>query len=495
MFKKVIKGSFISMVALFLLSTTVLAGSTAKTLSTNYTLVNFGSENASVSVQYLKTDGTVWDADDANESFNIPGDGGQIQIRQYFDTTMTAGQGSAVVSSSQPLGSIVQVLARGQVPSSGAYQGYNTGSEKWYVPLAAHNGSSASGLVNTQVVIQNVGSSAVDFQVQLVSLSGTIAYTKSVTALGVGVSYNYDLADETNLPNNWFGSAVVSTTAGSLAVVSNVFLGADALQTLNAFPEEMLADSWNVPSFMSKLANGLNTVVTVQNLSGATIAAGAMSLDCVKDPNSPDPDVFSVINAADVLNSASYNFNSYTGGASFPVGWYGSCKVNSPGDVVAFVQLRYIGAGGNNGAAAYEAIPVGQSDTTVFVPLIAKRLTNGFASVVTIQNLTADQATVTLTYTPSPTECPVSICDLNSDSVVDDLDAIVVPSLSIAANGSIMRNHRLASGPNSEPTMPDIWVGSLKVTSNKAINGFVQLTNYLNATGDTFMSHGVFTQP
>ena len=496
MFRRILRGSAFATVMLLLLTSTVLAGSTTKTLSTNYTLVNFGGSEATVQVEYLKSDGTLWDADDANESFTIPADGGQVQIRQYFDSTMTAGEGSAVVSSSQPLGSIVQIQARGQVPSSGAYQGYSEGSSKWYIPLAAHMGVSASGTVNTQIVVQNVGSDAVNFEVKMIGLDGILAYTKPVTNLGVGVAFNYDLADETNLPSNWFGSAVVETTSGTLAVVSNIFLGADALQSLNAFPQEKLATSWNVPSFMSKLSNGLNTVVTVQNLSGGTIAVGNMSLDCVKDPNSPDPASFSATNGTAVLNTASYNFNSYTGGATFPTGWYGSCQVTAPGDVVAFVQLRYIAAGINKGAAAYEAIPAGGLDTTAFIPLIAKRLGNGFASVVTIQNLTADPALVTLTYTPSPTECPVDLCDINDDEVVDELDAIVVEDLPIGPNGSIMRNHRVPSGAtNSEPAMPDSWVGSLKVTSNKAINGFVQLTYYKNISGDTFMSHGVFTQP
>jgi hypothetical protein len=59
-----------------------------------------------------------------------------------------------------------------------------------------------------------------------------------------------------------------------------------------------------------------------------------------------------------------------------------------------------------------------------------------------------------------------------------------------------MRNHRLSSGPNSEVALPDGWVGSLQIVSaSQPINGFVQLTNYINTTGDTFMAHDVFTQP
>ena len=494
MSKKILRSSTLAIVIMLLIVTTVFAGSTTKTLSTNFTLVNFGSEEALVNVEYRLEGGAIWDADNANESFTIPANG-QRQIRQYFDTTMVSGKGSAAISSTQPLGAVVQVLARNQTPSSGAYKGYSTGSTKWYIPLAAHQGDSSSGKVNSQIVVQNVGTANVDFSVELVSLNGTVAYTKNVTGLAPNAMYHYDLADEANLSSNWFGSAVVSTSSGSLAVVSNIFLGSDALQTINAFSNDLLSTNWKVASFFSKLGNGLNSVVTVQNLSGGTIAAGQITLTCVKDPNSPDPASFVVSNPAQVLNKAAYNFNSYTGGSSYPLGWYGSCTVSAPGSVVAFVQNRYINVGGNQGAAAYEAIPAGGTDTTMFVPLIAKRLSNGFASVVTIQNQTGNPGLVTLTYIPSKLECPISICDRNSDGVLTVADNIVVPDLAIAGNGSIMRNHRLSSGANVEPLMSSGWVGSLQATSDVAINGFVQLTNFLYSAGDTFMAHGIFTQP
>jgi len=494
MSKKFLRGSTLAIIIILLITTTVFAGSTTKTLSTNFTLVNFGTEEANVNIDYVLEGGADWDADDANESFSIPALG-QRQIRQYFDTTMISGKGSAAVSSTQPLGAIVQVLARNQTPSSGAYKGYTKGSAKWYIPLAAHLGVGASGSVNSQIVIQNVGTTSVDFSVELISLSGTLAYTKNVTGLQPNTMYEYDLADESNLPSNWFGSAVVMTSSGSIAVVSNIFIGSNALQTINAFPDESLNDSWTIASFFSRLANGLNSVVTVQNLSGGTIAAGDITMTCVKDPNSPSPTSFVVSNPAPVLNKAAYNFNAYTGGSTFPANWYGSCVVSAPGDVVTFVQNRFINAGLNQGAAAYEANPAGGTDTTMFVPLIAKRLSNGFASVVTIQNQTGSPGTITLTYTPSKIECPISICDRNSDSQLTDADNIIVSNLAIGANGSIMRNHRLASGANVEPLMPSGWVGSLQVTSDVAINGFVQLTNYLNTNGDTFMMHGIFTQP
>src|SRR6266567_4037049 len=88
----------------------VFASSTTKTLSTNFTLINLGTSDASVSVAYYTDTGAVWTADVADTNFTIPANGGQAIIRQYADSTMTSGKGSAIVSSNQPLGSVVQIL-------------------------------------------------------------------------------------------------------------------------------------------------------------------------------------------------------------------------------------------------------------------------------------------------------------------------------------------------------------------------------------------------
>jgi hypothetical protein len=480
---------------------TAAAASTTKALSTNFTLINMSATNAAeVQVQYLKDDGTAWDAADANEIFSIPANYGQIQVRQYFDTIMSAGRGSAVVSSSEELAAVAQIQARGQVPTQGAYSGYNAGSAKFYVPLAAKLRATASGTANSQIIIQNVeSSSAVDVTVNLVNNDGTIEYSKQIVDPAAGVSYYYDLADEldANLAAGWIGSAEVVSVGGNVAVVSSFFTGPDTMQTFNAFPEESLGPKWIAPLFFERLANGLSTVVTVQNLSGGTIAAGGITLNCTKNPNNPGPDMITASLPTALGNTASYSFNPVTDTTMFPdAGWGGSCRIDAgTANVVAIVQMRYVNAPNNfAGAAAYEAIPEGGSDDTLIIPLVAKRLPNGFASVAIIQNLDfVNAATVHMVYTPA-VECALSICDINKDGKLDDLDVIVPDDAIIPAGGSIQRNHRLASGAESETLLPDGWQGSLVVTSDHAVSGFVQLTNIASFTGDTFMAHTAFTQ-
>ena len=413
---------------------------------------------------------------------------------------MTPGRGSVVVSSTERLGGIVQIHARNQTPSQGAYIGLQQGSSKFYVPIAARRKTTASGLANSQIIIQNADSTSFNVTVDLI-LESAITYTKTINNLAPGVSFYYDLEEETNLPDNWIGSAVVTAgSSGKLSVVSNLFLGPDGLQTFNAFPVESAGTKWVAPLFFVRLANGLSTTLTVQNISGAPIAAAGVALDCTKDTTIfPDgPVTIAVSNPAEIPNNASYSFNPVTDSVMFPYSpWGGSCRIDSgSANTVVYLQMRFVGVA-FAGVGAYEAIREGTTDRTMVVPLVAKRLSNGFASVVTIQNMNfTGSAIVNLHYVPSSIECPVAICDRNSDGVVNASDAVDIGPFTILAGASLQRNHRLGGGPAAETALPDGWVGSLFVTSSDSpIHGMVQLTNYLVFTGDTLMAHNAFTIP
>lgn len=471
----------ITLLVLVLMVTLIVpagAQSTTKQLSTNFTLVNLSSASAQGVVHYWRPDGSAWRADD---SFTLDPNGGQIQYRQYFDAQLSVGQGSVVVEADQAVGAVVQIQARNQSPAStGAYSGITAGDGQYFVPLAARNRATASGLANSQIVVQNASASAAtDIAIDLVNGDGTIAYTKTGSIPANG-SFSYDLALETNVASGWIGSAVVRATSsgGQVTVVSNFFTG-DALQTFNAFPASAPGTQWFVPQFNSRLPNTLSTVVTVQNLSGSSIAAGAISLNC-KPLGAGSP--FTKTNPDALGNSASYSFNPVTD-MTFPDNYEGACIVNAPANVVAFVQLRFIATGE---AGAYEAFKPG-TDKKLIVPLVAKRLPNGFSSVVTIQNQNESAAAnVTLNYTPSPTECP-------------GCTPVSFPA-TIPAGGNLMQNHGIVAGNNSVPQLPDGWNGSLVVTSDQPIVGFVQLRfrrdiNPALAGGDLYMAHNAFTQP
>ena len=299
------KRALVVAVPLILILATALPGiaaSTTKALSTNFTLVNLGVDTgnpaATGAIQYLKSDGTQWKAD---ESFSIPTIGGQLVYRQYADAALSSGQGSAIVSSDQPLGAVVQIQARGQTATSGAYIGMSEGSDILYVPLAARHLSTASGTGNSQIIIQNTGSSTINPTVDLIKSDGSATISgKQIGNLAAGTSYVYDLDTETGLGEGWIGSAVVHAGSGNqVAVVTNFFTGPNAMLTFEGFPKEALSKAWVVPLFFSRLANGLSAPVTIQNVSASTIAVGGASMTCVVDPTSgtQTPANFTVTNS------------------------------------------------------------------------------------------------------------------------------------------------------------------------------------------------------
>ncbi len=480
---RIVSAIVLALALALIASASSLAQSTTKQLSTNFTLVNLGSGTATGTISYIKQDGTPW----GSETLNIPGNGGQAIFRQYDPSGspgnpgLTSGAGSVMVMADQPLGAVVQILARNQNPtSSGAYAGLSTGAPSFYVPLVAKNLSTASGTGNSQIVVQNTGGSPTTVQFQFIGGGSTYTYTSP--SIANGASFTCDLTTtcgtSAGVPNGWSGSAVVSAApGGTIAVVSNFFTG-DALQTFNAFSSTSPKTKWFVPLFTSKLPNSLSTPIAIQNLSGSTIPANGIQVVCTPDAGATGFSPITKTNSAPVNNNESFFVNPVTDG-SIPAGFFGSCVITASANVVAFVQMRFINTGE---AAAYEAIPDGGTDQKVIIPLVAKRLPNGFSTAVTIQNLSSSAATVTLTYTPS------------SGS------PITISGVTIPANGSLIQNHRIQSGTGAVTQLPDGWTGTLTVSSNTPVNAFVQLTfqksiNPNLANGDLFMAHNAFTQP
>jgi hypothetical protein len=473
-----------------------LSAATTKSLSTNFTLVNLGSTEANVIASYYKPDGTTWDADDANESFTIAADYGQKIIAQYFDNTLAAGQGSVVLSSNQPLGAVTQILARGQVPTSGAYIGVGDPNQIYYAPQIFSQLPSASGLQNSQIAIQNTTEAIITVTVEFIpfpGITGLSTYTNSSITIEPGASLLYDLADEANLTSTnptvtgWTGSAVVSAGVDeTISVLVNTFAGPNSLQTYNAFSSADVGSSWSIPQFVSKLNNGLNTPVLVQNLSGSEIPVDDLTLSCVAATGFT-PATFEKTNATAIPANATFAFNPYgSSNTEYPPHWSGTCSLKSASDkdIVALVQMRKPGV--NEELAAYEGIRGDLTDTQVIVPLISKNQANGFATAVTIKNLDlVNAAEVTLVYTPSE-----SYVAGGGSADVITFDA------TIPANGNLIQSQRFTGTPQ----IPDGWYGSLLVgpktgETPRPLGALVQLTNTVAQPGDTFMAHMAFTQP
>ncbi len=449
------------------------------------------TSTADVSVGYYKPDGSNWPADAANTGpFTVTANFGQKIIAQYFDTTMTAGQGSAIVSSSQPMASVVQIQARNQTPSMGAYNTISP-SNQFYVPQVLRQRTTVQGLANTQITIQNADSSAITATVHFEPYpgSGFSTFDKTGISLNPGASLLYDVADESssNLPDGWFGSALVTAQPSKMIdVMSNLFFGSNSLATYSAFPAEVAGSGWALPQFVSRLPNNLSTPVIVQNVSGGTIPTSGITMTCKSAISSPA--TMTLTNTTSVANNAAYAFNPVTD-LTITGNWTGSCfLMTSSQNVMVLVQMRFPGS--NDNFDAYPALRSTSTYTKVVVPLISKRQLNGFATAAVVQNLDqVSTADVTFTYYPSAAYVA------GGGSA-----ATLAYNRTIPAGGNYIHNHRLTDLGDGIATMPDGWYGTLVVTPQspgtaRPLVGFAQLTNYLNPAGDTWMTHDAFTLP
>jgi hypothetical protein len=455
------------------------AGSTMRELGTNVTFVNLHNGSNSITINYYKQDGQPWRTP---ETLTLGSLGEQIIKYQYSDSTLRpAGKGSIVTTASGRIGTLVQIQARfGQKPSSGAYISPTEGAVTSYVPLVARNYWSNSANMNSQIIVQNTSYELVAFTIQLLNADGSSRYTKSVTNLPIGTAYTYDLDDESrnNVPTGWHGSAVVTANNGSVAVVTHLFNGYNGLQTYSAFTQQ--SSSWSIPLFQKGSLGKLDTPVIVQNASPWGIPAGRLKLIC-KRLGGVDPATFTITNPNAVPTKGLYIFDPRNDSRFPSVGlgvWYGSCVIESDVYATRVVVQMFSGLQ----TAAYEATPSSSTAKTNVVPLYARRLANGFATPVTVQNL-SNSATANIEFVYKGASGTQASC-------TKTITAQIPPG------GNLIHNHRRPDGEtDSVPQIPVGCYGSLVIrSSDQPITTLMQLTNYLDeTTGDWLMAHNAFS--
>jgi hypothetical protein len=456
---------------------------TAKTLSTNITLVNLGTSSASVSVGFYQVGGAAWITGPSQfEPFALAANGGQRVVTQYFDPVMTGGRGSAVIASDQPLGSMVQLLARPpQVATQGAYIGQTASSFTFFAPIVLKQVSGSSAVL----VIQNASPD----KFQNINLSfttstgspGVASYNDTLSNIAPNSTYYYDMATQGNgIPSGWYGSVEANGTQGPIGLVVNLFSGANTLQTYNAFPSSSTASKWFIPLFASRLLNATSTPVTIQNVSGSTsIPTNGIVLTCTPHPGSTNQtNPLTISNSAGPISPRQTFIVNPVTNFSIPTDWYGGCVVTTNGQqTITVVQQRRPNV--SDDAAAYEAVR-DSGRTSAIAPLVAKQ-SNNFSTVLTIQNVSNLTANFTLEYKPN-----------------NGAASTIVSINNVPAGRSIIRSLRTNCGANCEPSLPVGFVGSAIVTSTQSVDGYVQLTTENTpagvGNGDFFMAHGLFTR-
>jgi hypothetical protein len=193
------------------------------TISTAFAVQNLGDQDADITVEFRSASGAL-----TGSIYQRVGPGGLYNFDQRYDSGnpgQSPFQGSAIVSASQPVGAVVNMMRRGgEVESHESYNGLADDQigTNIVIPQILRNISSAGLVWNTTISVQNTNTSAsVDVQILYIpdpimnaTLGGTLTqpYTQTLT-LAAGATRIVDQAVEpTQIGAKFFGSARVYAT-------------------------------------------------------------------------------------------------------------------------------------------------------------------------------------------------------------------------------------------------------------------------------------------
>jgi hypothetical protein len=346
--------------------------------TSGFQLQNLSGSTANISISYYNQNGTsgggpVADTINANSS------------KTYFPLTAVASgfNGSAVVSSDQPLAAITNVLTSDMLGGA-SYSGATAGATTVNLPLIMKQNFNYSTWFN----IQNAGSSAADITV---AFSGQPTCNQTAT-IQPGAAATFDQLTHSCLPAGYVGAATVtnaSTNQPLVAVVMEILSGGKSLLAYNGFTS---AEASNTPvmPLVSTGWFGSFTGIQIQNTGGSatdvtvsyTPSAGFPGAACTDTKNIP------------ANSSVSFFVPAGTCGASF----VGAAKVSANTASQALVAIVNQINTGNATSSAYAGINPGQGSSNVSLPLIMDR-NFGYFTGIAVANVGASATDINCTFT------------------------------------------------------------------------------------------------
>jgi len=366
---------------------------------TGIQLQNVGANKANVSVSSYQANSA---AAPISKSVEVAENGSTTLLPQ--DLNLSNGfQGSAVVSSDQPLNAIVNVtnrLAAGNGIAGGLaaaqYQGVNSPATELRFPLVKRDHFGKT----TTFSIQNAGSVAAKVTATFKVAGGTFTFESPLVEPGRMVIINPSAAGVPSGNNVSVGSLTVTSSQAMAGVVSEHGSEQPAvlLQSTRAFTLQDGNAKAYAPIIKNEYFNRF-TGLQVQNLSGGnidiTVTYNGSGGSCAGQTYTNS--------ATGVTSGSSHTFVHLVGqpGNTMPTGCLASATIEASGNnnVVAIVNEAFTGAflngGGNGGrqeATTYSAFPASTATNTVKAPLYKENSFNK-GTGLQIQNVGGSTAT------------------------------------------------------------------------------------------------------
>lgn len=400
-----------------LATATVSAQYTGYSWTTTYQVVNMGTTDATVTVDYYDASGNPVSA--AQKNFTLGAGKSKVVVQLTDDTALGNGRFSAVISSNQPVAAVVnqQLVPDGSTslnstPPFSSYSGASAGSTTVTLPQLMYNWYG----YYTDVIVQNVGTGAAS--------NISIAYTP--TTIGGAVAGATGQTDTIASLAQYAATTVSQQSASKLGAASGTFAGrffgsatiTSGQPIVAIVNQQKVATSGTQPAGKLMTYNGFSAGSTSaslpQHLRGwygyygsllianpSTTTAADVTITYTPDKNFsqmagvPTVTVNHSVPAGQSLNR--YDGSTATAAQSDLLTngvnqFIGGVKVTSNIPVVVQENLETA-----KQAGSYNGVPTSEATTTAVVPLIQADF-YGFYTSLNVQNTTATAGSCTITY-------------------------------------------------------------------------------------------------
>lgn len=361
----------------------------------SFQVMNLGDRPAHVVVEYYREDGTR--VDGATQTFTIEV-GSSINIYQPHVPGLPGGfKGSVIVSADQPIaaiGSEQVTYADGSIGNS-QYSGFKADEvgKRFYLPNV--NKKFGGGRWSSRITIQNTTANPVTGTVVFYNGDGSVRDTDEFSLSGYG-STTLTQVDDTELPDNWLGAAVVNAS-DNVAVIVDVMSEDGRLETYNGFTSG--STKMYLPTLLINFgANQWNTSFQVFNVGGAT---GTVTMTYYTAGGTAPAKVVTATLAPYT------SINRYQPSVDRDLGdpWIGSVVIESTQPVVA-VGSQSSGAPGKKLASIYNGVASGANQAVL--PTILRYFGgSNFVTGFQIMNVGTSDANVTVQYFAPGNPTPV----------------------------------------------------------------------------------------
>jgi len=368
--------------------------------------------------------------------------------------------GSAVISSDQPIAATVNQLTTG---GGGSYEGLSAGSLEATLPIIMR----ANGGYNTTFNIQNAGDDTAEVYISFTPATYGSADTDGPFSIEPGRALTFDQSEDTELGSRFVGSALITSDVPIVAAVNQVNPDAKVILSYRGFTSG--SPTVALPTIQSANSD-YYTGIAVKN-----VGEDCTTVTVTFGPNTVAGSTFDPVpeEQADVCEGESVNFNQW--GGQWTSRYVGSATVSNSADMPLVVNVNQLRMAGVRQGSAYSGFDPSGATLEIVVPTLMA-FNGGYSSGFLVQNVSGTGATATFTVTYST----------SAGTYTNPVDEIATD---IADGAGYNFRQFVGQWTAADQNNSQRWVGSAVVQCSQPCVAVVNQLKLSGATADTLLTY------